>query len=208
MEIAWLEVADSPEVWRRIGFDVDSLGRCFVGGIEHRLIGEQPSSRGLVRWAVSGIDPDISSIDGLATKVVDAVESLSSGSHRNRISRIDHLVVRTSDTPRTTQALENVGLQRRGASDSTSSGEAVDMTFFWVGDTLLELVGPPTPLAEPKPARFMGIAYASDDLDATAEILGELCSVPKDAVQRGRRIAALRASAGSSVPMAFMTPHV
>ena len=207
MEIAWLEIADSPEVWRRIGFDVDASGRCFVGGIEHRLIGEQPDSRGLVRWAVSGIDPSISSIDGLSTTVVDAVESLS-GSHSNRISRIDHLVVRTSDTPRTAQALEDVGLKRRGASDTTSSGEAVDMTFFWVGDMLLELVGPPTPLAEPKPARFMGIAYTSDDLDATSEFLGESCSVPKDAVQPGRRIAALRASAGSSVPMAFMTPHV
>ena len=208
MKIVWLEIADEPEVWREIGFDVDADGVCVVGGIEHRLIGQRTDARGLVAWAVSGIDTGTTSIDGIPTKVVPASEALANKTQPNHVFRIDHLVVRTSDTPRTAKALEQVGLERRGASDTTSSGEVVDMTFFWVGDTLLELVGPPTPHAEPKPAKFMGIAYASQDLDATANFLGDLCSVPKDAVQPGRRIAALRRGAGSSLPMAFMTPHI
>jgi hypothetical protein len=127
------------------------------------------------------------------------------------VTRIDHLVVRTPSTPRTTAALEAVGLERRGHRTTNSAGDHVDMTFFWLGDVILELSGPPAPEhdagGEARPARFAGIAYACTDLDHTVAHLGELCTVPRDAVQPGRRIAALRAPAGSTMPMAFMSPH-
>jgi hypothetical protein len=45
------------------------------------------------------------------------------------------------------------------------------------------------------------------DLDALAARLGEQLAPAKDAVQPGRRIATLRAGAGVSPAMAFMTPE-
>ncbi len=209
-QIEWLEVADSPQLWRDLGYEVDEQGKCFVGGVEHRLVGSSAQERGLTRWALSGIDPGITSIDGIATVTVGAESSRvkSQASHPNGVTAIDHLVIRTSSTPRTASALQAIGLERRGQSDSTSSGEKVDMTFFWIGKTLLEIVGPAVPSDDSKPAYFMGVAYVSEDLDATASHFGDLCSRPKNAVQPGRRIAALRSEAGSTMATAFMTPHV
>jgi hypothetical protein len=220
MEIAWLEIADRPELWRSLGFVVDEEGRCVIGSVEHRLIGsgqvasdgDQNNHRGIVRWAVTGLnqglDPLVNDIDGLPTAVVEAHDQRPGFEHPNGVFRIDHLVLATSDTPRTAAALSWIGLERRGGRTTNSAGDAVDMTFFWAGDTLVELAGPPTPAVVAKPARFAGIAYATKDLDATAALLGPRGTTPADAVQPGRRIAALTRSAGSTMPMAFMTPHV
>lgn len=213
LEIAWLEIADRPELWRSLGYTVDDDGRCVIGPVEHRLVGPSyggGSDRdgGIVRWAVSGIDPSIADIDGLPTLVVDPYIPPPAPAHPNGVFRIDHLVIATSDTPRTAAALAAVGLGRRGRRTTNSAGDAVDMTFFWSGDTLLELAGPPTPAPTAKPARFRGIAYATTDLDATVAALAGRGTNPVDAVQPGRRIAALTGAAGSTLPMAFMTPHV
>jgi hypothetical protein len=44
-------------------------------------------------------------------------------------------------------------------------------------------------------------------MDQTARVLGDKLGEPRPAVQEGRTIATLRRSeAGSSVPLAFMTP--
>lgn len=212
MEIAWLEIDDPPELWRDLGYVVDDDGRCVIGGVEHRLLGQSGSDGGVLGWAVTGVDDhalaEDGSIDGIATKVVDEYTTAPTPDHPNGVFRIDHLVIGTSSTPRTTAAFEAVGLGRRGGRTTNSAGDSVDMTFFWAGDTLLELAGPAAPDDTGKPARFSGIAYSSDDLDATVALLGDRSTTPVDAVQPGRRIAALTEAAGSSVPMAFMTPHV
>jgi hypothetical protein len=216
MDIAWLEIADSPDVWRRAGFVVDEKGRCVIGTVEHRLVGPRSPigsagderSGGLARWGVSGIDPSITEIDGLSTLVVDAPDRRPPPQHPNGVFRIDHLVLRTSSTPRTVAAFAEVGLERRGGRTTTSAGDQVDMTFFWAGEILLELVGPPQPDVGGPECRFGGIAYATDDLDGAVALLGDLSTTPVAAVQAGRRITALTAAAGSSLPIAFMTPHV
>ena len=214
MEIAWLEIDDPPQRWREIGYIVDDNGHCVVGGVEHRLVGQPGADGGVLGWAVTGLSDEQSAlvssggIDGIPTTVVAEHQTAKAPDHPNKVFRIDHLVIRTSSTPRTTAAFEAVGLSRRGGRTNNSAGQAVDMTFFWAGDTLLELAGPPVPDDAGEPARFSGIAYSSDDLDATVELLGDRSTTPVDAVQPGRRIAALTDSAGSSVPMAFMTPHV
>ncbi|MGI9615747.1 MAG: VOC family protein [Acidimicrobiales bacterium] len=219
MEIVWLDITDPADLWRDHGFEVDDDGHCVVNGIEHRLGAALPDGQegqgngrgGIVGWGVSGIDPDgtIDQIDGIPTTVVpEQATRPSTPSHPNRVFRIDHLVIRTSDTPRTVAAFAAVGTQRRGGRTTNSAGDSVDMTFFWAGDTLLELAGPPTPKPDGGPARLGGIAYATDDLDATVSLLGDHSTTPVDAVQPGRRIAALNSAAGSAVPTAFMTPHV
>jgi len=220
LEIAWLEIADPPELWQDLGYVVDGDGRCVIGSVEHRLVGppaEEGAPGGIVRWAVYGPEPDAvgpDGIDGLPTLLLaDPYRPDEAPEHPNGVFRIDHLVIGTSDTPRTADALGAVGLGRRGGRTTNSAGDQVDMTFFWAGHdpgdaVLLELSGPPTPSPEPKPARFRGIAYACADLDATVAYLAGRTTTPRDAVQPGRRIAALTAAAGSTLPMAFMSPHV
>lgn len=218
MEIVWLEITDAPQVWRDNGFTVDDDGICVVRGVEHRLIGTAGGgadgmaggASGVVGWGLSGIEAGTTSVDGIPTTVVDRsdAEPAAGPEHPNGVFRIDHLVIRTSDTPRTTAAIEALGGSRRGGRTTNSAGDAVDMTFFWAGDTLLELAGPPQPKAGAGPARLAGIAFATDDLDAAVALLGDRATTPVDAVQPGRRIAALTGPAGSSVPTAFMTPHV
>jgi len=207
MEIRWLEIADPSDVWRELGFGVDEAGSCVVNGVEHRLVGSDGDRRGVLGWGVTGIDGSVADIDGIPTTVVGDPRPEGPAEHPNGVFRIDHLVVRTSDTPRTMAALASLGLGARGGRTTNSAGTEVDMRFAWAGDTLLEMAGPPTPATEPRPAKLTGIAYATNDLEATAALLGDRSTTPIDAVQPGRRIAALTAAAGSSVPIAFMTPH-
>lgn len=207
MEILWLEIADRPQLWRDLGFTVDETGRCVINGLEHRLVGDDDERRGVLAWGVSGIAPSVQSIDGIPTTVAYDYEQTPSTDHANGVFRLDHLVVRTSDTGRTASELETLGLEIQGNRSTNSTGTSVDMRFCWAGDTLLELVGPATPNGEVKPARLAGIAYATNDLEATVALLGRRSTTPVDAVQPGRRIAALNSEAGSTVPIAFMTPH-
>ncbi len=56
------------------------------------------------------------------------------------------------------------------------------------------------------PARLWGLAFGVDDLERTAQSLGDLLGAPRDAVQPGRRIATLRGEAGLGPAIAFMSP--
>ncbi len=77
--------------------------------------------------------------------------------------------------------------------------------FRRLGPAILELVE--AKRAPAGPARFWGLVVIVDDLEALAERLGSQVSPPKPAVQPGRRIASLRASAGLSPRVAFMDPE-
>jgi hypothetical protein len=59
---------------------------------------------------------------------------------------------------------------------------------------------------EAGPARFWGVVFVVGDLDELGERLGDHLGDPRDAVQPGRRIATLRSSAGTGLPVAFITP--
>lgn len=218
-EIAWLEIADDPMAWSDAGFVVDDQGRCIIGTVEHRLTGSMVGATGITGWGLvpaagngaGPIDlaglPRRTTIDGIPTTMLDQYEPGPPADHPNGVFRIDHLVIRTPDTPRTAAALGHAGLERRGHRDTNSAGEAVDMTFFWAGPVLLELAGPPQPKVDGGPARLGGLAFATDRLDELVERLGDRVSNPRDAVQPGRRISALTKAAGCTTPIAFMTPH-
>ncbi|MEM7337447.1 MAG: glyoxalase [Actinomycetota bacterium] len=210
MEIRWIEIADSPEVWADAGFIVDG-DRCVVNGVEHRLVGPIDGvghGDGVVAWGVSGVDEAVTDIGGIPTRATTMDPPDGPDEHPNGVFRIDHLVITVTDTPAMMSALEDHGLESRGGRNTTSSGAGVDMRFAWAGNTLLEVAGPPEPAAQPAPARVGGVAYATRDLDGAKALLGDRCTDPVDAVQPGRRIAALTRAAGSTVPVAFMTPHV
>ena len=219
MKVEWLEIADSAELWREIGFFVDEGGSCWIGGVEHRLVGTQDTRRGVVGWGLSDLgDPaesigdPIELIDGIATTSVSGLPAdigeNAPGPHPNGVYEIDHLVITTSSTPRTVAAFTELGLERRGDRTVNHAGDAVDMTFLWAGQTLLEIAGPAAPDDGGKPARIAGLAYSTADIDAAAALLGDRMTLPKDAVQPGRKIAAVRKEVGSTVPIAFMSPHI
>jgi hypothetical protein len=216
MKIEWLDIADSPGLWRELGFFVDEGGSCRIGGVEHRLLGTQDTRRGVVGWGIADVGESIVDtielIDGIATTSPSGlppdIGENAFGLHPNGVYEIDHLVITTSSTPRTVSAFSDLGLERRGDRTVNHAGDAVDMTFLWAGQTLLEIAGPATPDDGGKPARIAGLAYSTSDIDAAAALLGHRMTVPKDAVQPGRRIAAVRKDVGSTVPIAFMTPHV
>jgi hypothetical protein len=181
-----------------MGFAVDTAGNCLVDGVRLVLEG---GDQGMCAWSLAGIGSG-GGIDGLATHSAprDPSVATGSGAHRNRVTTIDHLVVTSPDCQRTIDALQAVGLEPR----RTRTHGSMRQTFFRLGPVILELVGPPAPDGD-GPARFWGIAFTVDDLDATAAFLGEHLGPVKDAVQPGRRIASLRKEAGLAVPVAFMS---
>ena len=191
-------------MWRDLGFAVDESGVCRVGSVDIQLAGAGDAP-GIRSWALAVPAPLPSSIDGLATTVVEGGHAGASASavHPNGTVALDHLVVTSHDQRRTEAALVATGFEPRRTVEMGGRR----YTFFHTGDTILELIGP----AEPddrrdRPARFYGLAFTVDDLDATALSLGEHLGPVKDALQPGRRIATVRRDAGATVPIAFMSP--
>jgi len=226
-QLTHIVLGDAPDAWRGAGFDVDEAGRFRLGRTHLTCLGTGAS--GFVGWALDGI---AGALDGLSTAddggqpAGTAPDELAQNelaqnelaqnelAHPNGISSIDHVVVRTGDCDRTIAAFRSAGLEVRGGRTTTSYGSPMRQTFFWAGDVIIELVGPdsdPDGAGEPttdEPTSIFGLALVADDLDATAAFLGAAMRSPKDAVQRGRRIAGLRhRDLGIGLPIAVMSPH-
>jgi catechol 2,3-dioxygenase-like lactoylglutathione lyase family enzyme len=224
-----LSVADDPGVWASMGFTVVD-GRVRVGSVDIVCTGSvagEDAHRGITGWtfASPGIGAP-SELDGIPVTRVSAIpEAPLTLAHLNGVSSIDHLVVSTPDLDRTVALFEAAGLecrrQRERVYDDNPNG-TVRQAFFWLRDApvpgatfppervLCEVVGPKVvdPRKADRPASFFGLAFTSDDLDGTASVMGEMLKPPVTAVQAGRRIATVRSSAGSTVPIAIMSPHI
>jgi hypothetical protein len=181
-----LLLGDSPEVWAGLGFALDGA-ECLVGGVRHCLGG---AGEGVLAWSL----PEIDGLPRFDPPAPGA--SRAPSEHPNGVVGLDHLVVVTPDLGRTIDALEAHGIDLRRHHKHQA--------FFKLGDVVLEVVTSPEVPAGP--ARFWGLAFTAADLDATAAYLGPRLLPAKDAVQPGRRIATLHQDAGSSIPIAFMTP--
>lgn len=195
-----LDVADSPEVWRALGFTVDLDGSCAVGCVTLALRGTD-AGEGLFGWSLHADGALPAVIDGIPTR--PGAVAASTAAHPNGAVRLDHVVVRTPDLARTITALEATGLEVRRVRDA---GPDLRQAFLWAGDVLLEVVGPPAPSGD-GPASLWGLVVVAPDLDAVAALPGEPLGSVRPAVQEGRMIASVRRELGSSVPLAFMTPH-
>jgi hypothetical protein len=182
-------VADPPAAWEALGFTVvDDV--VAVGGVRIRL---GCDGDGIVGWSLRGLSGD--DLDGLPTREWVA-EACAEVTHPNGAVAVDHLVALTPDVDRTVGRLVEAGLDYRRTREA---GEGFRQAFFVVGPCLLELGGPVS-----GDIRFWGLTLVMSDLDAAASLLGARV---KDAIQPGRRIAALPADAGISVPLALMTPR-
>ena len=106
----------------------------------------------------------------------------------------------TPDLHRPTAALVALGLDVRRERDAG----AFQQVFFRLGEVILEVVGPAE--GGPGPSSLWGLTFAVEDLDATADFLGDRIGHVKDAVQPGRRITTLRGKEiGISPAIAFMS---
>ena len=179
--------------------------------------------RGITGWTFAASDACPGALDGLAVHQVAPAQSSDAAvqfAHPNGVSAVDHLVVATPDLDRTTNVFQRAGLDCRRERERTyddNPKSTMRQAFFWFGDAtrsdqriLCEVVGPKVvdPKKTDRPASLFGLALTSDDLDATAAFMVETLKPPINAVQPGRRIATVRSSAGSSVPIAIMSPHI
>jgi catechol 2,3-dioxygenase-like lactoylglutathione lyase family enzyme len=207
--LASLSVGDPVDAWAALGFGV-AAGACEVSGVRHVLGAE---GKGIVHWTLRGVETGAAAagaIDGLPTTVEPATAADSDlvppeRGHPNGVVAVDHLVVATPDLERTLAAFVACGLALRARRPADTYGQALHQGFFRLGPVVLEVIGPPEPAGD-GPARFFGLAFTVDDLAETARFLGERLHPPKPAVQPGRHIATLDRGAGSTVPMAFMSP--
>lgn len=195
--LSTLVVADSPDLWRDLGFVVGTPG-CWIGGTTVRLGGP---GDGVTGWTVDGAA-------GLAELPMppDATRAAEpTALHPNGVIAVDHVVVATPDIARTIAAFETAGIPLRRTREIGSAARPAMQAFFKLDNTIVEVVGSADE-SRPGPASFYGLAFTVADLDATAAVLGDSLRPAKDAVQRGRRIATLDRAAGSTVSLAFMSP--
>lgn len=155
---------------------------------------------GIQGWTLEGANS--AQLDGLPT-TVGAAGDPPAVRHRNGVTRIDHLVVFTPDLERTTAALEAAGIERRRVREADTGEGVLRQGFFRLGEVILEVVEHAK--IPSGPASFWGITFAVEDLDATAELLGERLGSIREAVQPGRRIATVRKQAGLGLPVAMIS---
>ncbi len=203
-----LVLADSPERWSALGFELDS-DRLQLGTVSLRLAGPD-AGRGIVSWTLRGASS--TELDGLSTALSETALREPRAAHPNGISAIDHVVAMTPALDRSAQALKDAGLDLRRIREEPTPAGAPRQAFFRLGAEILELVQEPEHVIAARdrgvdrPVRLWGLALLAPDLDRTVAALGEQVGEPRDAVQHGRRIATVKRSAGLAVPVALISP--
>jgi hypothetical protein len=206
-----LVLADAPERWSALGFDVrDDYVQ--LGAVRLRLAGES-AGRGIVGWSLRGVAS--TELDGLATTRSESgepepeSESGSAPTHPNGVTAIDHIVAISPTLDRSVAALQGAGLDLRRIREEPTPAGAPRQAFFRLGTEILEVVQEPEVAVErggaERPARLWGLALLAPDLDRTVAALGEHAGEPRAAVQAGRRIATIKRSAGLALPVALMS---
>lgn len=162
-------------------------------------------------WVLRGVSSV--ELDGLPTAAADEEPAPADGPvHPNGVTTLDHVVAITPALDRTVAALQAAGLDLRRIREEPTPAGAPRQAFFRLGPVILEVIQAPQDAIEQgggpdRPAFFWGLAFRTDDIDATVARIGsEHASGPRPAVQPGRRIATLRRSAGLGIPVALMTP--
>jgi hypothetical protein len=200
-----LLVADPPGLWSELGFRVDAA-ICDVGTVRVRL--DPAAGKRVAGWSLRGIET--TDLDGLATASSAGEPRPPAEAHPNGVTAIDHVVAFCPELDRTVAVLQDAGFDLRRVREEPTPGGAPRQAFFRLGEVILECIQmPDSPeLDRSRHARLWGLALRTGDIELTARRLGDRLGSPRDAVQQGRTIATLRREAGSSVPLAFMTPAV
>jgi len=196
-ELAELTIADAPESWSALGFDVDQ-GSMDIGMVRVWL---GAAGKGITSWSLRRVNAS-GSIDGLPRTAPRMVVPPPFHTHPNGATGIDHVVVVTPDFDRTSAALAKAGVELRRDQFTEGRGR---LGFRRIGPAILELAH--RPQMEDEDPRLWGVTFVVISLDVLAERLGDLLGPIGPAVQPGRKIATLKREAGLSVPVAFMSPE-
>jgi hypothetical protein len=197
--VEWLSVGGAPERWRAIGLTVTGEGMVPFLFTSLRIVG---GPAGLAGWALSGVDPELTEVDGLPTTVVESGPPLLA-EHPNGAVELDHVVVLTGSLERTCAAIATATgapLKRVRQLGEIRQG------FHRVGRGGLIVEVVERREHGDGPAAFWGIVLNVADLDAAIALAGpDLVGPAKAAVQPGRRIATVRDAAGLGLPVAMMS---
>lgn len=196
-ELAEITIADPPERWSALGFDVED-GSLDIGMVRLWLGAE---GKGITSWSLRRVNAS-GSIDGLPTTAPRMVVPPPFHTHPNGATGIDHVVVVTPDFDRTSAALARAGVDLRRDQYTEGRGR---LGFRRIGPAVLELAHRPD--LEDDDPRFWGVTFVVISLDVLSERLGDLLGPIRPAIQPGRRIATLNREAGLSLPVAFMSPE-
>ena len=159
------------------------------------------AGKGILGWRLSS--PAVGETDGLPQAAPPEGRAPAGARHPVGVTQIDHLVVLTPELDRTTDALGQLGVECRRVREVETDDGPLQQGFFRLGEVLLEVVEHPH--VEAGPARFWGITFAVEDLDAAAGMLGDRLGSIRDAVQTGRRIATIRREAELGLPVALIS---
>ena len=204
--LAEISLTVDPAPWRALGLDVLDVDTTQVGLVRLRF-GAAADALGVAMLDGSADVP--ATIDGVAAYAAEVPDD-EPPAHSLGALRIDHVVIGTPDLARTVGAFE-AALRvpvRRVRTEPTGSGARLHQAFFRLGEAVLEIVGPPEvdPARADDPARLSGLVLTVTDIDDACRRLGErVVAPPKDAVQRGRRIATVRRDAGLGWPVALIS---
>ena len=202
-----LDVVGAPQQWAGWGFEIGQADSgLWLGSTWVRLIeGSPEGAHGVVAWSIAGT-PGLFGLTGAKGRAPR--HAREQRPHSNRVVGIDHLVVSHPDLDRAAADLAHAGIEVRRWRDVP--GASMRQGFAWLGDVVLELIGPSEPganAAHQAPA-FFGLALTSDDIDATASAFGAWSSPVRTAVQPGRRIITVDANDGAKRKwLAVMSPH-
>ena len=202
--LAEIHVADDPEVWADLGFDVVDA-RCRLESIDIVLTGSRPESEephGIYGWTWRNAN-DVE-VGDISTKFTTDQPAGPAGRHPNSALGVFYVVLFGPSWDEAADAMRGLGLEP-GLGEAMGSSERAPLrSLADAGDATIEVIGPP----EHDPTRgwdLWGTIIEVADIDATAELLGDRLRPVKPAAQHGRRIATLDNSAGSSVALAFMS---
>lgn len=202
-----IAIAADAAAWAAAGFRVENA-TVAVGGVKLRLLGVDAGRR-VVDCALRGVG-ERPKLDGLpVSAAADGPAPEPASAHPNGVRAIDHLVAFTPDLDRTVAAGVALGLDLRRVRDEAAPAGSPRQAFFRLGELMLEVAQAPegSPVSGDDPARFYGLAFVADDLEAAAASAPGLLGEPRDAVQPGRRIATYRREVGLGLPVALMTPR-
>ncbi|MGO9319389.1 MAG: VOC family protein [Solirubrobacteraceae bacterium] len=204
-----LTLADEPDHWAALGFDVHE-DVCQIGSVRLRFAGSGVSdqSPGILSWSLRELDS--AELDGLPTTRSERPIPAPSAAHPNGVLAIDHVVAISPDLERSIAAMQAAGLDLRRVREQPTPAGAPRQAFFRLGHEILELVQEPADViashgGAERPVQFWGLALLVEDLDRCAERLAPHVGDVRPAVQPGRRIATVRRSAGLAVPLALMS---
>jgi hypothetical protein len=208
-------LADEPERWRSLGFDVERE-RLQLGGVCVRLVGDSArvgAAPGMLEWSLREIGS--TELDGLPTRRSTSPLPPLAPEHANGVAAIDHVVAMTPALERSVRVLQDAGLDLRRIREQPTPAGAPRQAFFRLGAEILELVQEPDEALQrddqtdaERPARLWGLALLSSDLERTVAALGEHAGEPREAVQSGRRIVTVKRSAGLAVPLAVISARI